>query len=424
MYEAAHNIASRKLRMKYFILLGDGMSDLPISELNGKTPLQASNIPTADFLCANSICGMVKTVPDGMEPGSGPANMAVMGYDPSKYYTGRSPLEAVSLGIQMAPEDIVFRCNLVSLLSSSDKKEYRNAMMLDYSSGEITTAEAAKLISSIQTNLSSDDTTFYAGRSYRHCLVWKNGPTEATLTPPHDISGKCIETYLPTGERADQIISLMTQSVDVLKNHPVNISRKERGLHTADSIWLWGQGSRPSLPSFKSLYGRKGAVISAVDLIFGIGMCAGLQTIEVEGATGTLATNYKGKADAAIQAFSTGMDYVYLHVEAPDECGHHADIYGKIEAIENIDKYVLLPVYNHLLAEKERTGEDFRILFLPDHPTPISLRTHTSEAVPFLLYRSDSTVSSVASSYSEFSASQTGVHFSTGPALFEEFIRH
>lgn len=409
--------------MKYFILLGDGMADMPIAELGGRTPLQAASIPVADSLSASSLCGMVQTVPDGMEPGSGPANMSVMGYDPLKYYTGRSPLEAVSLGIQMNPEDIVFRCNLVSLEKPGDNSCFEKCSMLDYSAGEILTSESSLLIHDLGEALSTDKIRFFAGRSYRHCMVWENGPLLSQLTPPHDISGQGIADYLPSGDRSDILLDLMKKSVDVLSDHKVNRSRRERGLRTADSIWLWGQGTRPDLPSFQSVYGKKGAVISAVDLVFGIGRCAGLTVIEVPGATGTLSSNLAGKAQAAIDCFSSGTDYVYLHVEAPDECGHQGDVHGKIEAISKIDRLILLPVFEHLEKSRRKTGENYRILFLPDHPTPISIRTHTGDAVPFLLYDSGKPDNSGISNYCESSAAGTGVHFSSGPELFERFIR-
>lgn len=356
-----------------------------------------------------------------MEPGSGPANMAVMGYDPARYYTGRSPIEAVSLGIDMKAEDIVFRCNLVTL-SRAESGVHKDSIMADYSAGEISTAESAELIAALDAELSSETVHFYAGRSYRHCMVWKNGPSEITLTPPHDISGKRIEKYLPEGDGSAFILRLMKQSETLLRNHPVNLRRAELGKNTADSIWLWGQGTRPELPSFESVYGKTGAVISAVDLVFGIGRLIGLELIEVPGATGNLNTDFKGKASAAIRAFDSGKDFVYLHVEAPDECGHQGDPTGKVKAIERIDADVLGPVSEWLFKNKARTGEDFRLLFLPDHPTPISLRTHTSEPVPFMLYASVSSAGNGAKAYSEAEAGATGLFFDSGPALFRYFI--
>jgi 2,3-bisphosphoglycerate-independent phosphoglycerate mutase len=407
--------------MKYFVLLGDGMADRPVPELHDKTPLQAASIPNADRLAARSLCGMVQTIPDGMEPGSGPANMAVMGYDPARYYTGRSPIEAVSLGIDMQPEDVVFRCNLVTL-SRNGNSEYKDRQMADYSAGEITTAEAAELIATLEAGLSSETVHFYAGRSYRHCMVWKNGPADLILTPPHDISGKSISGYLPQGDGSAFLLDLMTRSEVLLRDHPVNLRRAELGKNTADSIWLWGQGTRPQLPSFESVNGKTGAVISAVDLVFGIGRLIGLEMIEVPGATGNLNTDFNGKANAAIRAFGSGKDFVYLHVEAPDECGHQGDPPGKVMAIERIDADILGPVYDWLFENNKRTGEEFRILFLPDHPTPLSLRTHTSEPVPFMMYASDTPEGNGASAYNEVEASGTGLFFDSGPFLFRFFI--
>jgi len=409
--------------MKYFILLGDGMADLPISDLSGMTPLQYAKKPNINSLAQNAACGMVQTIPAGMEPGSGPANMSVMGYDPDIYYTGRSPLEALSLGIEMAPTDMVFRCNLVSLSNTdASSVNYENMIMLDYSSGEISTEEAAELINSIENSLSSKDLHFFPGKSYRHCTVWQHGPGGTLLTPPHDISGKIIGEYLPSGDGADRILSLMHASYEILKDHPVNIRRREKGLNTADSIWLWGQGTKPAMADFTKTYGRKGAVISAVDLIFGLGRCAGLEVIEVEGATGRLDTNFAGKAAAAIKGFESGLDYIYLHVEAPDECGHHGDAPGKVLSIEKIDEFIAGPVMKYLEDNLQKTGEDYKILILPDHPTPVSLRTHSEDPVPFLLYSSGVNSKTGIANYCEAEAEKTGVRYESGPALFKAFI--
>lgn len=288
--------------------------------------------------------------------------------------------------------------------------------------GEITSEEAAELIHTLEESLSSENVHFYAGRSYRHCMVWKNGTLDCELTPPHDISGKCIRDYIPRGDGSEFLLNLMKRSEDLLRNHPVNRRRAELGKNTADSIWLWGQGTRPQLPSFKSVYGKSGAVISAVDLVFGIGKLIGLQVIEVPGATGNLNTHFKGKADAAIQAFKSGIDYVYLHVEAPDECGHQGDVSGKVKAIERIDDDILGPVYAWLFENKVTSGEEFRILFLPDHPTPIALRTHTSDPVPFMMYASDDPTGNGAKAFSESEAAATGLRFDSGPFLFRFFI--
>ena len=415
--------ASSWKNMKYFILLGDGMADLPISDLSGMTPLQYARKPNMNHLAHTARCGMVQTIPQGMEPGSGPANMSVMGYDPNVYYTGRSPLEALSLGIDMAPTDMVFRCNLVSLSKSdSGSDNYDDMIMLDYSSGEISTEESSELIAAVEKSLSSDDLHFFPGKSYRHCTVWQHGPGSTNLTPPHDISGKNIKEFLPSGEGADRILSLMHASYDILKNHPVNIRRREKGLNTADSIWLWGQGTKPAMADFTENYGRKGAVISAVDLIFGLGRCAGLELIEVEGATGRLDTNFAGKGQAAIKGFEAGLDYIYLHVEAPDECGHHGDCEGKVLSIEKIDECIAGPVWEYLDSNRKITGEEYKIMILPDHPTPVSIRTHSEDPVPFLLYQSNAESTYGIANYCESEAAKTGLRFPSGPALFKEFI--
>lgn len=409
--------------MKYFILLGDGMADLPIPELSGMTPLQYASKPNIDRLAQSAVCGMVQTIPEGMEPGSGPANMSVMGYDPNVYYTGRSPLEALSLGIKMTPTDMVFRCNLVSLSHTGTASiDYEAMTMLDYSSGEISTEESSELIASIEKSLSSDDLHFFPGKSYRHCMVWQNGPGSTILTPPHDISGKTIKEFLPSGDGSERILSLMRASCAILKDHPVNIRRREKGLNTADSIWLWGQGTKPAMADFVKTYDRKGAVISAVDLIFGLGRCAGLEVIEVDGATGRLDTNFAGKAAAAVKGFSSGLDYIYLHVEAPDECGHHGDAPGKVLSIEKIDEYIAGPVWKYLEENRMNTGEDYRIMILPDHPTPVSLRTHSESPVPFLLYSSGINSKTGIANYCENEAEKTGVQYESGPALFKAFI--
>ena len=410
--------------MKFIIILGDGMADLPIPELDGKTPLETANKANINLLAGKSTCGMVQTIPEGMDTGSGPANMSVMGFDPNVYYTGRSPLEALSLGIDMKPTDMVFRCNLVSLANNgSGSDRYEDMTMLDYSSGEISSEESAELIAAIDRELSSDDLHFYPGKSYRHCMVWQNGPGSTELTAPHDILEREITEYMPKGEGAERITALMHASRKILMDHPVNISRRERGLNTADSIWLWGQGTRPALANFTEVYGRRGAVISAVDLIFGLGRGSGLETIEVPGATGTMDTNFAGKGQAAIGAFERGIDYVYLHVEAPDECGHHADLKGKIYSIEQIDACIIGPVWKYLEENRIKTGEDYRIMVLPDHPTPVSLRTHTADPVPFLLYESAAETNSGVGNYCEKEARNTGIMFTSGPELFQRFIR-
>ncbi|MBO7209214.1 MAG: cofactor-independent phosphoglycerate mutase [Clostridia bacterium] len=364
--------------MKYVVILGDGMADWPVEELGNKTPLQVANKPYIDYLCKNGITGLVKTVPDDMPPGSDVANLSVMGYDPYLYYTGRSPLEAVSMGVDVLPDDTTFRTNLVTL---SDEPDYKDKKMVDYSSGEITTKESRELMKFVQKKLGDEIRSFYGGISYRHLLLWHGLDMQFKLTPPHDISGKVIGDYLPDSEI---LLDLMKKSYELLKDHPINIDRIKRGLNPANSIWMWGQGKKPALTSFKEKYGVKGAVISAVDLVKGIGICAQMDSIDVEGATGNIDTNFPGKAQAAINALKNN-DFVYVHMEAPDECGHHFEKENKIKAIELIDGIVVKTVYEYL----KNSGEDFSIMVLPDHPTPLKIGTHTSDPVPFVIYRSN-----------------------------------
>ena len=410
--------------MKYVVILGDGMADFGIPELGGKTPLQAANKPNMDFLAQHGELGMVKTVPDGIPPGSDSANLSVFGYNPQVFYTGRSPLEAVSMGIDLASDDVAFRCNLVTL-SGEDK--YEEKIMLDYSSDEISTEESAQLINTVNDSLGSSTHVFYPGISYRHCMVWKHGPNEFALTPPHDILERRIGGYMPAGSKYAEIIaSYMKASVDIFKDHPVNLARIARGLNPATSIWLWGNGKRPSIPLFKDKYGLNGSVISAVDLIKGIGLCAGMKSIDVEGATGNIHTNFKGKADAAIKALENGADFVYVHVEAPDECGHRYEIDNKVRSIELIDEFIVGPILSAL--EKY---DKYKVLLLPDHPTPLSLRTHTSDPVPYVLY--DSGVGSQYDSgdgssntvvkYDEVSAESTGNYIDDGFTLMDKFCK-
>ncbi len=407
--------------MKYLIILGDGMADRKIASLGDKTPLEFAKKPNIDALASKSILGTVKTIPDGMEPGSGPANMAVMGYSPEDYYTGRSPLEAVSLGIDMSATDTAYRANLVTL-GLEDGMPYESATMKDYSSGEISTEESTQLMHAVEDALGREGMHFFPGRSYRHCLIWDNGPLDIELTPPHDISGQPIATYLPKGDKSDFVLEMMKKSYEVLKNHPVNVERRKKGLNTADSIWLWGQGTKPATPDFRKEYGLKGAVISAVDLLFGLGRCSGLETIEVEGATGNKHTNFKAKAEAAIKAFKDGTDYVYIHLEAPDECGHQGDTQGKVFSIEQIDECVLKPVFEYLKENKQNTSEDFHVMILPDHPTPVAVRTHVSEPVPFMLYKSEDEKTNNDGGYSESICGATSVFYDNAPKLFKKFM--
>ncbi len=398
--------------MKYIVMLGDGMADYPIEALGEKTPLQVAKKPNIDRLAKYGQMGMVKTVPDGMKPGSDVANLAAMGYNPRDCYTGRSPLEAVSIGIQMNDTDVAFRCNLVTL---SDEPEYADKTMVDYSSGEITTAEAAQLIKAVDEAFRTEEILFYPGISYRHCMIWHHGPVGLELTPPHDISDRKVTEYLP---KNPVILDLMRRSYEVLKDHPVNKDRVARGLNPANSIWLWGEGTRPGVSRFEDTYGVKGSVISAVDLIKGIGICAGMKVIEVEGATGNIDTNFKGKGEAALQTLLDGQDLVYIHVEAPDECGHHGDIEGKIRSIELIDEQIVGP----LLAGLEKAGEEYAILVMPDHPTPIAIKTHISDPIPYLLYRSNEKTESGFDTYDEVTAASTGRYVPEGFRLMDQLL--
>lgn len=398
--------------MKYIVMLGDGMADYPVEALGGRTPLEAANKPNIDCLAQGGELGMVKTVPPALKPGSDVANLSAMGYDPLSCYTGRSPLEAVSIGIDMNDTDVAFRCNLVTL---SDEPAYEDKTMVDYSSDEITTAEAAELIAAVNEAFRSDDIEFYPGISYRHCMIWHHGPVGLNLTPPHDISDKKISGHLPVNEI---VYDLMKRSHDVLKNHPVNISRMERGLHPANSIWLWGEGTKPGVGNFEALYGKKASVISAVDLIKGIGICAGMKVIEVEGATGNIDTNFEGKAKAALDTLLEGQEFVYIHVEAPDECGHRGEIDNKVRAIELIDEKIVGP----LLAGLREAGEDYTIAVMPDHPTPLAIKTHISDPVPYLIYRSNAVTDSGIDTYTEATGKSTGRYVDQGYQLMKHIL--
>ena len=390
------------------------MADYSVEALGGKTPLEVAKKPNIDRLARGGRLGMVKTVPDGLKPGSDVANLSAMGYDPLKCYTGRSPLEAVSIGIQMDDTDVAFRCNLVTL---SDDAEYAEKTMVDYSSGEITTAEAAELIRAVDEAFRTDEILFYPGISYRHCMIWHQGPVGLNLTPPHDISDRKITEYLPQNP---VILDLMKRSYEILKDHPTNQDRMARGLNPANSIWLWGEGTRPGVTGFEAAYGVKASVISAVDLIKGIGLCAGMKVIEVEGATGNIDTNFKGKGEAALKTLLDGQDLVYIHVEAPDECGHHGDLEGKIQAIERIDQDIVGP----LLKGLEEAGEDNSILVMPDHPTPISIKTHISDPIPYLLYCSTDVTDSGIDTYTEKTGESTGVYVEPGYLLMQQLLKN
>ena len=397
-------------------MLGDGMADYPVDKLGGKTPLETANIPNMDFLAQNGAVGTVKTVPDGMSPGSDVANLSVMGYDPAEYYTGRSPLEAVSIGIDLEPTDVTFRCNLVTL---SDTENYDDATMIDYSAGEISTAESTELVNYLNEHFKSETLNLYPGVSYRHCLVLKNGKTGGKHTPPHDISKQPIKGRLPEGENAALLYDLMVRSRELLRDHPINNKRIAEGKNPATSCWFWGEGTKPAVTSFEEKFGIKGGVISAVDLIKGIGICAGHDCIEVDNVTGNWDTNFEGKAKAAVEFLDKGNDYVYIHVEGPDECGHHADVNHKIGAIEDIDSKML----GYIIPEMQKRGEPFTILLMPDHPTPIKLMTHVSDPVPFVLYRSDKNLAPNAPHYTENDAKATGLYVEKASTLVDAMIK-
>ncbi|NOY65191.1 MAG: cofactor-independent phosphoglycerate mutase [Nitrospirae bacterium] len=363
--------------MKYIILIGDGMADRPLKELDGRTPLQAAFTPNMDRLAKQGILGSVRTIPEGFPPGSDVANLSILGYDPRQFYSGRAPLEAASMGIELEENDVAFRCNLVTLKYNKTKDR---AIMEDYSAGHISTEEARQLIETIDAELGNDNIRFFPGVSYRHLMIWKNGEIEIECVPPHDIIGKEITEYLPLGKGERVIRSLMESSVGILENHPVNKKRAAEGKKVANSIWLWGQGKKPKMPSFKEKYGLSGALVSAVDLTRGIGVCAGFEILQVPGVTGYLDTNYTGKAEYSLKAL-TNHDIVYIHVEAPDEAGHEGNYKNKIKAIEDFDALVVGSI---MRGAKE--FDEYRILLLPDHPTPIEVRTHTDEPVPFVIF--------------------------------------
>ncbi|MBQ4164901.1 MAG: cofactor-independent phosphoglycerate mutase [Oscillospiraceae bacterium] len=400
--------------MKYAVLLCDGMADTPREDLGGTTPMGKANKPNMDRIAKVSEVGMVKTVGEGLKPGSDVANLSVLGYDPAVYYTGRSPLEAGSIGIDMKSTDVSLRCNLVTV---SDEADYSKKTMIDYCADDISTAEAAELIKYVEENFGNEEFKFYSGVSYRHCLIWNNGTLDlGNMTPPHDITGRVVTEYLSTSPNAEKLLDLMKRSYDLLKDHPVNKAREARGKRPANSIWLWGEGKRAELTPFKEKYGVSGAMISAVDLLKGIGKFAEMNVIEVEGATGYIDTNFKGKAEAAIKALKDGADFVYVHMEAPDECGHRAEVENKVKSIEIIDEQVLGPM---LEAFKD---EDIRILICPDHPTPLELKTHTSNPVPYLIYDSTKEVKGVEK-FDEAHAEASGIFRSVGHELINVFLQ-
>ncbi len=401
--------------MKYIVIIGDGMADHPLPQLGGKTPLQVAEKPTMDELARCGAMGLARTVPAGMPPGSDTANLSVMGYDPRQYHSGRSPFEAAGMGVEMKPEDLSFRCNLVTL---SAEELYSEKTMLDYSAGEILTEEALPLIDAVNEQNRGGRVLFYPGMSYRHLMIWPAGPDEWTLTPPHDIIGKKIAPYLPAGPHSMVIQELMARSVPMLSEHPVNKRRQAQGLNPANSIWIWGEGRRPLLPSFFEKYGLKGAVISAVDLVKGIGIYAGLELLEVEGATGNFYTNYSGKASAALEALLRGIDFVYIHIEAPDECSHQYEIENKVKSIELIDRRVIQELREGL----EKAGEAYKMLIMPDHYTPLALRTHTDAPVPFIIYQSNGIQGHSGQTYNEETAARAGLLFEKGYTLMDYFL--
>ena len=396
--------------MKYVVVLGDGMADKPIEELGNKTPLEYANTPEMDRLSKMSEVGMVHTIPEGMSPGSDTANLSVIGYDPKIYYTGRSPLEALSIGVDMKDTDIAIRCNIVTV--SVDDKPYEEKTIIDHSSSEISTEDAAILLEAVRAGLENDIYKFYLGTSYRHLTIWDKGEV-VPLTPPHDVLGQVIGQYLPKDEALRE---MQKKSYDILVNHPINVARMEKGLNPANSIWFWGAGTKPILTSFEEKYGKKGVMISAVDLLKGIGVGAQMTNIIVEGADGTLHTNYEGKADAAIKALAEdGFDFAYVHVEAPDEMGHQGSFERKVQAIQFLDEKVIKRIVDGL----EEKGVDFRMIVLPDHPTPVCVRTHTSDPVPYMLYDSTDKKNNTWN-YNEKEAQEGGIFVAKG----HEMMKH
>ena len=398
--------------MKYVIVLTDGCADLPIDSLGGLTPLEKSNTPNMDYFASNGSLFLVKTVPDSLKPGSDVANLSVMGYNPLDCYTGRSPLEAASIGVKIADNQTTFRANLVTL---SDEENYEDKTMLDYSSGEITTEESRALMAEIEKELGGGDIHFYGGISYRHLFVWDDAPESFTLTPPHDISDRKIKDYLPSDER---ILDLMKKSEKILKNHPINQKRIAEGKNPATSMWIWGEGTKPALNNFYETYGKKGAVVSAVDLIKGIAILAGMKSIDVEGATGNLHTNFEGKAKVSADALlKDGADLVYVHLEAPDECGHQGDAEGKTRSLEIIDEKIIGYIKNRL----DEAGEDYAFLVMPDHPTPIATKTHSRESVPCVMYKKGDSANT-GHRFIEKDAEKYGEKITEGYKIMKRFL--
>jgi len=399
--------------MKYVVVLGDGMADEPIDQLGGKTPLAYAQTPNMDRLSKLSEVGMVHTIPEGMKPGSDTANLAVLGYDPKKYYSGRSPLEALSIGVPMKDTDIAIRCNIVTL--SEEEEDFAEKTIIDHSSSEISTEDCAVLLKEVAAHLANETYQFYVGTSYRHCLIWNHGRV-LELAQPHDVLGQKIGQYLP---KDPALREMMERSYRLLADHPINIERKKKGLHPANCCWFWGAGVKPALSSFQEKTGKRGMMVSAVDLLKGIAVGAGMGVARVEGANGGLNTNYAGKVDAAVSALTKeGYDFAYIHLEAPDEMGHQGSVEKKVCAIEYLDAKVIGPLTEKLAA----AGEDFRLLVLPDHPTPIRVRTHTSDSVPYMLY--DSTCPENHSwDYSEEEGRRSGNCTEEGYKLIDKLLQ-
>jgi 2,3-bisphosphoglycerate-independent phosphoglycerate mutase len=401
--------------MKYIVIIGDGMGDYPLSELSGKTPLMAADKPAMNELAGKSELGLARTLYNDLPTGSDIANLSVLGYNPRKYYTGRSPIEALGIGIELSDTDTVFRCNFVTLTQDG---AFEEKTILDHSSGKISNDEAFALLDAIKSEFENGDIVFYRGVSYRHIMVWKNINYDYIMTPPHDILGQKIKDYLPCGSYSTQVLGMMRRSYEILMSHPVNIARLERGQSPANCIWLWGEGKKPTFESFFKKYAVRGSVITAVPLVEGLAAGMGLGSIKVEGATGDYYTNYKGKAKAALDALAAGDDFVFVHIEAPDECGHDGDIELKVKSIEQIDKNVV----SVIKEEMDKRKEPYKMLILPDHYTPIIRRTHTTEPVPYLLFDSRNAKNGVPR-YDEEAAAASGIVMEDGFELMGKFLR-
>lgn len=401
--------------MKYIVIVPDGAADYPIEELGGKTPLQVAHTPNMDFLASNGLTGAVRNIPKGFPPGSDVANLSILGYDPKNFYTGRAPLEAVSMGLTLSKNEIAYRCNLVTL-RFGDKKQI---LMEDYSAGHITTDEAKILIEEIDKKLGNESLRFYPGVSYRHIMLWKGGTEDVECTPPHDITGKEISRYMPIGKNANFLKELILKSIDILKDHPINKKRLTEGKKPANSIWLWGQGRTPTLPTYQEKYNLSGALISAVDLTKGLGILAGFHILNVPGATGWIDTNYLGKAEYALNALER-VDFVYIHVEAPDEAGHQGEYKLKIKALEDIDEIIV----GKILREAPERFKEYKILLLPDHPTPVKIKTHTADAVPFVIYDGKKKSEDKKRGFSEEILNSPDIKIEDGYKLMDLFIKN